>query len=152
MSDRTPDTEEPRPDAVRRSLRALAEGSASQRGSSAEETAPSDAASARPESVVDDAERAVRSAREAAAFLSAGHLPELDRAVAAAARGGDDGVAARGRVALESLRRLDAALNGSERAGTPDGTDSVADPQARDDHFHSGRGTVLGGTAQRPNR
>mgnify|MGYP007099778651 CR=1 FL=1 len=136
---------QPSPDAVRRSLRALADGSAPPRD-------PSDACDATatsPGSIVRDAERAVRCAHEAASFLSAGRLAELDRAVARAARRGDDTVADRGRTARESLRRLDAALEG---AHAPESTADPGPDRPGDDHFRSGRGTVLGDTAQRSGR
>lgn len=119
MSDRSPDPDAPRPDAVRRSLRALATGSASRGGSQRDGATAPDAATATPESVVRDAERAADAAREAAAFVSAGRLPELDRAVATAARRDEDDIAARGRTARESLRRLDAALRGCESTRPP---------------------------------
>ena len=134
MTDRPSDSDPPRPADVRRSLRALADGSAPPQ----DLTDASPTADAAPERIVADAERAAECVRSAAAFLSAGRLPDLDRAVAAAARRGDDDVAARGRTARESLRRLDAAL--SEPSAAPD------------DHFRSGRGTVLGDTAQRSGR
>ncbi|WP_299330465.1 hypothetical protein [Haloplanus sp.] len=112
MTDRSPDVDAPRPDEVRRSLRALADGSASPQP--ADGPTSHDAVSVDPDAVVADAERAADSAREAASFLSAGRLPELDRAVATAARRDEDDIAARGRAARESLRRLDAALRGSD--------------------------------------
>jgi hypothetical protein len=143
VTDRPPDSDHsPRPAEVRRSLRALADGSVPPRESAARQ-GTSDAA-ASPKSVVADAECAVDCACEAAAFLSGDRLPDLDRAVATAVRRGDDGVAGRGRAARESLRRLDAALNGSGATETP----TEADPDPREDHFHSGRGTVLGDTVQ----
>ena len=170
MTDRPSEADTPRPDEVRRSLRALAEGSVRDRdpkgGAAGSDTQPA--------SVVADAERAADCAREAASFLSAGRLPELDRAVAAAVHHGDDDVASRGRAARESLRRLDAALRGRSETEPPDyagasrsdgdrgsvsstpepnhrvGADGgpVADPRERTDYFHSGRGTVLRDTAQ----
>jgi len=174
VTDRSLDADEPHLNEVRRSLRALADGSVAPRDST-DEPAATAAASARSMSLVDGAERAVRSAREAASFLSAGRLTELDEAIAVAAHRGDDDVAARGRAARESLRRLDAALSGakaSEPAADVDpagsrwephpadadsnrGVDpagSSGPPRERDDHFHSGRGTVLRDTAQDPSR
>lgn len=124
MTDRSPDVDAPRPDEVRRSLRALADGSASPRDP-VDGPAPPEIGSADPESVVADAERAARCAREAASFLSAGRLPELDRAVATAARRDEDDIAARGRAARESLRRLDAALRGSDPTTPPVDTDAT---------------------------
>jgi hypothetical protein len=118
VTDRSPGTP-PRPETVRRSLRALAAGSAPSRDGTAGSNYP-DGLSVPPESVVVDAERAVRCARDAASFLSAGRLPELDRAIAAAARRGDDDVAARGRAARRSLRRLADALNGDGATAPPE--------------------------------
>ena len=126
---------QPSPDAVRRSLRALADGSAPGRRNvppevglddatapppraSADTTASrpeagSDTASAPPPaSVVRGAEQAAGDARVAAAFLSAERLPHLDAAVATAAARGDDELAERGRVARTSLQRLDNVLKG----------------------------------------
>jgi hypothetical protein len=140
VTDRPSDTDPPRPVDVRRSLRALADGSAPPRdppdGPPATDVTPTP----HPQRIVTDAERAAACAREAATFLSAGTLADLDRAVATAARRGDDDIAARGRAARGSLRRLDAALS-----------ESTPEP-ASDNHFGSGRGTVLGDTAQRSGR
>ncbi|MBB6645816.1 hypothetical protein [Halobellus ruber] len=150
MTDRSSGTP-PRPEAVRRSLRSLADGSAPSREPTAGSTAP-EVGSVPPESVVEDAERAVRCARDAASFLSGGRLPDLDRAIAAAARRGDDDVASRGRIARNSLRRLADALSGGASTEPAGDADRAAGPPARDDRFRSGRGTVLGDTAQRPDR
>jgi hypothetical protein len=130
MADRSPHPDAPHPDDIRQSLRALADGSAPPR-EPPDEPAPPDGSAADPEPIVRDAERAVGCAREAASFLSAGRLSDLDRAVATATRRGDDTVAARGRVAREPLRRLDAALSGSEQAKPPDGPAPAADPRSR---------------------
>ena len=170
MTDRSSEADAPQPDEVRRSLRALAEGST-------RDCDPKSGAvdsDTQPASVVADAERATDCVRKATSFLSAGRLPELGRAVATAVRHGDDDVASRGRTARESLRRLDAALQGrsgteppnyvwSNRSDSDRGSVSgtaepnrrvgadgghPADPRERADHFRSGRGTVLGDTAQ----
>ncbi|SMP32812.1 hypothetical protein [Halobellus salinus] len=127
VTDRSPEVDAPRPDEVRRSLRALAHGSASSQPSNA--PAPDETVSPDPESVVRDAERAADSAREAASFLSAGRLPDLDRAVATAVRRDEDDTTARGRAARKSLRRLDAALRGGEST-TPRPTTPPADHDA----------------------
>ena len=173
VTDRSSEADTPHPEAVRRSLRALAEGAAQGRDSASGATA----ADARPASVVDDAEHAADCARRAASFLSAGRLPELDRTIATAVRNGDNDIASRGRAARESLRRLDAALEGRPGAGPsgcasgrPDSSQAsasdpsgsnrrigadgspTAGPRERDDHFHSGRGTVLRDTAQGSSR
>jgi len=102
----------PSPDAVRRSLRALADGSAPECRRVPADAGPADPSSPPPESVVRDAERAAADALAAAAFLPAGRLPQLDAAITAAAARGDDTLAERGRTARESLRRLDAAVGG----------------------------------------
>jgi hypothetical protein len=174
VTDRSSEADTPHPEAVRRSLRALAEGPAGGRDPASEAAA----ADARAASVVDDAERAADCARRAASFLSAGRLPELDRTIATAVHYGDDDVASRGRAARESLRRLDAALEGRPGTGPPgcagssrpdSGRGSAPDPSGsnrrigadggpaagareRDDRFHSDRGTVLGDTAQGSSR
>jgi len=171
MAGRPPDPDAPRPDDVRRSLRALADGSAPRRDPTDGTSDPGPSQSPSPDAVVRDAERAARCARDAVAFLSAGRLPDLDRAVATAARRGDDDLADRGRAARASLRRLDDALEGVGVSEPTVGGDAVHDgaggrPEgparevrlgtddscARGDHFHSGHGTVLGDTAQGPDR
>jgi hypothetical protein len=116
------ETSQPSPDAVRRSLRALADGSTPGRPQDFPDTGPGDTASSPPatsiettfrpppEAVVRDAERATADAQAAAAFLSTERLPQLDAAITTAAARGDDESADRGRAAKRSLRRLDAAL------------------------------------------
>jgi hypothetical protein len=103
---------QPSPDAIRRSLRALADGSAPGRRRVPADAGPTDPSAPPPESVVRDAERAAADALAAAAFLTTGRLPHLDAAITAVAARGDDALAERGRTARESLRRLGAALNG----------------------------------------
>ena len=123
MTDRSNGTERsPRSEVVRRSLRALADGSASGRHRASPDTGPCDTVSSPPaasteptsrpppESVVCAAERAAADAQVAAAFLAAERLPQLDAAITTAAARGDDEFAERGRTAKKSLRRLDAAL------------------------------------------
>ncbi|MDS0298164.1 hypothetical protein NDI76_05370 [Halogeometricum sp. S1BR25-6] len=135
-SDR-PETSAPSPDAVRTALRALATG------------APSSPRPAFRETVA-EAEAATASALDAAAFLRAGRLPELARAVAdaeAAARrdefeGEAQTAAAAGRRALSTLRRLDSAVG---RAFGSDGEDTG-------DHFRSGHDIVLPRTDQSADR
>jgi len=124
VTDRSSPSDAPGPEQVRRSLRALADGSAPPRGPNGGTTA-SAVTSIVPKSTVDDAERAVQYACEAASFLSADRLPELDRAIATAARRGDDGLAARGRRARKSLRRLDAAVDGTETTEASIGDDTT---------------------------
>jgi hypothetical protein len=125
---------QPSPDAVRRSLRALADGSVPGRHNVPPEVGPDDATASPPRastdttasppeagidtasapppaSVVREAEQAAGDARVAAAFLSAERLPHLDAAVATAVARGDDELAERGRVARTSLQRLDSVLN-----------------------------------------
>lgn len=132
MTDRSSiGTSQPSPDAVRRSLRALADGSAPGRRHAQVESESADTASSRsaaltgspsppastdtasalpPESLVRDAERAVEDAPAAAAFLAAERLPHLDAAITTAAARGNDELAERGRAAKRSLRRLAAVL------------------------------------------
>ena len=125
MTDRSSaGSSQPSPDAVRRSLRALADGSTPGRPQDLHDTGPGDTASSPPatstettvrsppESVVRDAERAAADAQAAAAFLSAERLPQLDAAITTAAARGNDEFIERGRAAKRSLRRLDNVLNG----------------------------------------
>ncbi|MDS0293451.1 hypothetical protein [Halogeometricum luteum] len=168
-ADSRPETPAPSPDAVHTALRALATGAPSSPPPRYRET-------------VAEAEAATASAVDAAAFLRAGRLPELARAVAdaeseAAAGSGrgapPDGDAAataeRGRRALSTHRRLDSAIgrafgpegedgnedadeNGKETA--PDGESvGVRGPRGDDgDHFRSGRDIVLPRTDQSADR
>jgi hypothetical protein len=108
---------EPSPESVRRSLRALADGSASSRPSPASANAEYDPERLR--QIVEDAEHAVSCAEAAAAFLLDGRLAALDDAVTTlgntvttAEHHGLDGLADRGRRARAILRDLDAALVG----------------------------------------
>jgi hypothetical protein len=167
--------ETPAPDAVRTALRALATGAPPPRPRYHETLA--------------DADAATDSALDAAAFLRAGRLPELARAVAdaeAAGRGETSGAvtseeaaaAERGRRALSTLRRLDAAVErafgsragdeeesggpadagrtaaeGRESAVTTGGTGHPDDPRVgHRDHFHCGHDIVLPRTDQSADR
>ena len=98
------------------------------------------------ERVVGDAERVVTCARDAAAFLADGRLPDLEAAVATAARRDAGDLERRGRRAQADLRRLDAALCGSDRSDTGALRPAADDCDGIDerDHFRPARGTVLG--------
>ncbi|WP_049985827.1 hypothetical protein [Halobellus rufus] len=150
MTERQAATTAQSADSVRRSLRALADGSAPPEPS---ESATDFDGNERAEAVVRDAESAMSCAREATAFLRDGRLTELEAAVAAADRRGAVDVAERGRRALATLRALDAALD-SGRAGSDTQTrrrlrlDHVGSDHVDPDHFRSARGTVLGRTEQ----
>ncbi|MFB6093198.1 MAG: hypothetical protein ABEK02_09330 [Haloquadratum sp.] len=91
----------PSSEAVRRSLRALADGTAP--GSPDQRT---DAA----ERTVSEAEAAVACVSTAARYLSEDRLSTLDAAIATATAAGADRTARRGRRARTTLERLDAAL------------------------------------------
>jgi hypothetical protein len=94
---------------------------------------------------VAEAEAATACAVEAAAFLDAGRLPELARAVADAKRAAETGTAERGAEALATLRRLDAAA-------AAHGSDARDAASADGDHFHRARGIVLPPTGQATDR
>ncbi|QCC48271.1 hypothetical protein [Halobellus limi] len=149
MTDCQSAASEPSPESVRRSLRALAEGSAP-RGPSP------DPASARhdPErlrAVVEDAERAVSCAAAASAFLLDGRLATLGDAVTTAERCGHEQVARRGRRARAILRDLDTAVSGRDSEIGPSGGGPEAEPSGGDPEAEpSGRGTdaVAIGTAR----
>ncbi len=79
-------------------------------------------------SVIDRASAAVQELSAAAAFAESVGLDRLDAAIDAAETAGDHAAARRGRAALSTFRRVSAATE------LPDC-----------DHFHSGRGTHLGG-------
>ena len=115
----------PPPEAVRRSLRSLADDSRADGSRAAcDGDSPDHAASTsvNPERTVREAEVAVSCAAAAADFLAAGRLPELDAAIAAAAdRRGAAALAARGRDARRTLLRLRAALLG-------DGEEAAVEP------------------------
>jgi len=115
--ERTAVTADPHPESVRRSLRALADGSApSARSSTARPIDDRD----RVDATVRDAEAATSCARAAATFLRNGQLPELDAAVRAAERHGWTGLSQNGRRTLATLRRLDAALRGDASGAESD--------------------------------
>lgn len=80
--------------------------------------------------VVAAAETATDDVRAAAAFVDAVGLDRLDRAVRALEERGADDVAAEGRAARDAFRRFRRAARSSP------------------DHFHSARGTPLGGDGQ----
>ncbi|WP_192918598.1 hypothetical protein [Salinigranum salinum] len=94
--------------ATKRTLRALASG------------APGDDPPAR---VVDDATDALESVETATRLVDAGGVGRLARAVAGAARDGDDATVRRGREALAGLCAFRAALDGDaatrDAAGRP---------------------------------
>ena len=127
-----PDTPPPSPDAVRDALRALATGTAPARRPAFRET-------------ISEAEAATDCALEATAFLAAGRLPELARAVADAEHADETGTAERGAEALAALRRLDAAA-------AAHGDDPRDAESADGDHFHRARGIVLPPTGQATDR
>ena len=160
---------EPSPKSVRRSLRALTEGSAPARltptapdpGCDAEgpetglvgaEAVVADTEDA--EDVISDAESAVSCACAGARFVAAGRLSALDAAVRTATRCGTAELARRGRTASATLRRFETALRGHDVSPRSAGVASDADcPLSSDsDHFHSARGTVLGRSGQDPGR
>ena len=128
--DESPPT--PSPDAVRDALRALATGTAPARRPAFRET-------------ISEAEAATDCALEATAFLAAGRLPELARAVADAEHADETGTAERGAEALAALRRLDAAA-------AAHGDDPRDAESADGDHFHRARGIVLPPTGQATDR
>lgn len=149
VSDSTPEAPTPSPDSVRTALRALATGGPPSPGSAFRET-------------VAEADAATASAPDAAAFVRAGRLPELAQAVTDAEAAGEARVAATGRRALATLRRLDAAVGhafgpdagDAESASTAgDGFDDSGEPRgdARD-HFRRGHDIVLPRTDQSANR
>jgi len=80
-------------------------------------------------SVIDRATETLDDVQSAAAFVADGGLPRLRWAVERADRAGDTAAAARGRDALAAIERC---------------------RRAAADHFHSGRGTVLGAGEQGP--
>jgi hypothetical protein len=83
--------------------------------------------------VVADATAALADVRDAAAFVADGGETRLRAVVAAAERRGDVDTVRQGRDALDALARLRETVDA-------------------DDHFHSARGTVLGGDGQRRDR
>jgi len=102
-------TPAPSAHAVRRSLRALADGTAPR--SSPADVVDVDAAAR----AIAEAEAATTCAQRASAYLADGRLAALDRAVDAAATerssdDHDDDLARRGRAARRTLRRLQTAL------------------------------------------
>jgi len=80
---------------------------------------------------IDEATAALDDVRDAASFVADGGLARLRRDIERADRAGDRSAARRGREALDAIERC---------------------RRAAADHFHSGRGTVLGAGAQRPPR
>ena len=127
-----------------------------------------------PERVVAEAVRATERVEHAVEFLAADGVERLARAVVTAARSGDEATIRRGREALSTLRAFRAALDGptgptddahdrdngrdhdrdcgargESRRATPN-ADSTA--EGATDHFHSGRGTVLGDGGKRRDR
>ncbi|MFD1587156.1 hypothetical protein ACFR9U_09180 [Halorientalis brevis] len=78
--------------------------------------------------VIDQASAAVQELSTAAAFVEADGLQRLAAAIDAAEAAGDHAGARRGREALSTFQRVRAAAEVPDR-----------------DHFHSGRGTHLGG-------
>ncbi|ELZ27309.1 hypothetical protein C474_18224 [Halogeometricum pallidum JCM 14848] len=149
VSDSKPEAPAPSPDSVRTALRALATDGPPSPGSAFRET-------------VAEADAATPSAPDAAAFVCAGRLPELSRAVADAEAAGETRVAATGRRALATLRRLDAAAGrafgsdpeDAERVATTDGgfDDSGGPGDDGRDHFRRGHDIVLPRTDQSANR
>ncbi|MFD1525393.1 hypothetical protein [Halolamina salina] len=91
----------PDPDAVARALARLADGSHRQHGDD-------------PERTVGEAEVAIGDVDSAAAFVDNDGEAALRRAVDAAEKAGEDGVAARGRTVLETL---DAFRDAADDAG-----------------------------------
>jgi hypothetical protein len=115
-----------------------------------------------PERVVAEAVRATERVEHAVEFLAADGVERLARAVVTAARSGDEATVRRGRGALSTLRAFRAALDGPTggvdddcgdrgelRRATPDTGSRTA---TATNHFHSGRGTVLGGGGKRRDR
>ncbi|WP_336022051.1 hypothetical protein [Halobellus salinisoli] len=161
MVERTAPITDSSPESVRRSLRALADGSApSERPSTSHVTDDRERVTA----VVRDGDEATSCARAAVAFLLDGRLDELDAAVAAAERERWVEIARRGRRARATLRALDLALhdisdakqaaNGQQAANKQQAPNEPHGARAGrdDDHFRPARGTVLGRSDQSGDR
>ncbi|WP_144901760.1 hypothetical protein [Halobellus captivus] len=113
MTDSRSATGAPPSRTVRRSLRALTDGTAPSRTPIRSTDAPS---YRRIDEVVSDAETATSCARTAARFLRDGRIAELEAAIAAADRRGAREATRRGQEARETLRGLSAALDGEANA------------------------------------
>jgi len=122
---------------VAAALARLANGTASGRTNQASVIEPDSAGPPAPEAVVSDAEQALASLRTAAAFVGDDGEARVAAAVTAADQAGDTAVAERGRAVRAALDRFRTAANGSD-SSQPAGNRA-------DDHFHSGRATLLTG-------